>query len=97
MDPHGSTHPISRRAALQMFALLGVGTAAAETILGQAQTISPQVLATASALLDQGYSPERLAVIAPALERNLHQFRMVRELRIDDMVEPAPIFDARWR
>lgn len=97
MDYQGRTSPISRRKALQMFAALGVTAAAAETILGQAQTISPQVLQTATALLDQGYTPERLAVIAPALERNLVQYRMLRELKIDDLVEPAPIFDARWR
>jgi hypothetical protein len=91
------TGRITRRKALQVLAALGVTGATAEAILGQAQTISPQVLHTATALLDQGYAPERLAVIAPALERNLVQYRMLRELKIDDLVEPAPIFDARWR
>jgi len=45
----------------------------------------------------ESFSDERLAVIDTALRRNLDQFQIVRDLEIDDAVEPAPIFDARRR
>ena len=87
---------VSRREALRILAILGVsGTAAAE-VLAQSQEVTPEILRTASALLDQRFSDESLQVIAPALRRNFIQYQMLRDLRIDDLVEPAPVFVAKW-
>jgi len=59
--------------------------------------LSPEILKSANALVDQDFNDERIQVISAALQRNLDQFQIVRDLEIDDLVEPAPIFMARWR
>jgi len=87
---------VTRREALRILAILGVSGAAAAELLAQSPEVTPEILRTASALLDQNFSQERLEVITPALRRNLIQYQMLRELRIDDRVEPAPIFVAKW-
>lgn len=88
---------LSRRQLLQMLAVIGMtGSAAAEVAAQQpAPRISVDTLRNAEAILGEQYTPERLQVIERALQRNLDQFQIVRDLQIDDLVEPAPIFMAK--
>jgi hypothetical protein len=51
-------------------------------------------LKTATVLLNREFDDERLQVIRTALQRNFDQFQGVRDLVIDDSIEPAPIVDA---
>ncbi len=91
--------PVSRRKMLQLLAALGITGPAATEILAQSKggALSPEILKTANALIDQQFSDERLKVVTAALQRNLDQFQIVRDLEIDDSVEPAPIFNAKLR
>lgn len=68
------------------------------SLAGAAQarsTITPEILDRAQALLDHELDPDRLDEILPSVQRNLDFFQIVRDLEIDDPVEPAPIFRAR--
>ncbi len=90
--------PVSRRQALGALAAMGVaGPAAAEALAQAPRPLSPDLLAQAMATVDQPFGRERLDVISRALQRNLEQFQVVRDLVIDDAVEPAPMFHARRR
>jgi hypothetical protein len=60
-------------------------------------SISSESLRQASAILGETFTADRLTVIQAALQRNLEQFQIVRDLVIDDSVEPAPVFDPRRR
>lgn len=94
----GFPSSLTRRRAVKVLALLGASGTFASRLFSQARkTVTPDVLRSASALIDQDLSPDRLDVVAPALQRNLDQFQLVRELEIDDLVEPAPVLIARWR
>lgn len=87
---------VSRRHMLQVLAASGITGASAIELLAQiGDDVSPDTLKIASALIDQGFSEERLEVISKALQRNLEQFEIVRNFEIDDMIEPAPIFMAK--
>jgi hypothetical protein len=89
---------VSRRQMLQVLAALGItGPAALELAAQARKKVSPEILKTANALIDQDFSDERLKVIATALQRNLDQFQIVRDLEIDDLIEPAMIFMAKPR
>ena len=59
--------------------------------------ISPEMLRDATALLDQDFDDERLRIVTPALQSNLDQFEIIRDLEIDDLVEPATLFLARGK
>ncbi len=87
---------LTRRRLLQALAAMGVTGPLAAELVSQARTrLSPDILRQASAVLGEEFSAERLTVIEKALGRNLDQFQGVRDLVIDDLVEPAPIFTAR--
>jgi hypothetical protein len=89
---------ISRRRLLQVLAAAGITGPAAIDLVAQARpSISIDALRNASSILGERFSEERLAVIDVALQRNLDQFQIVRDLEIDDLVEPAPMFDPRRR
>jgi hypothetical protein len=88
---------VSRREALRILALIGVSGAAAQELLARSPDVTPEILRAASALLDRGLEPEVIEIVAPALRRNLMQYRMLRDLEIDDLVEPAPVFLAGWK
>jgi hypothetical protein len=91
--------PLSRRHLLQLLAAMGITGPAAIQIVAQSKTkqVSPQILRSANALVDQDFSDERLQTITAAVQRNLDQFQIVRDLVIDDSVEPAPMFSAKVR
>ena len=98
MPEHPVPSSMSRRRLLQLLAAAGITGPAAADILAQGRkSVSVDVLRNASAVLGEEFSEERLTVIQTALQRNLDQFQIVRDLEIDDLVEPAPIFNARRR
>jgi hypothetical protein len=88
---------VSRRRMLRLLAALGITGPMALEIVAQVRSkqLSPEILKTANSIVDQTFPEDRLAIIATALQRNLDQFQIVRDLDIDDSVEPAPIFNAR--
>ena len=89
---------LTRREALAFLAGLGITGPAATQVLAQARKqVSIDTLRTAKAIIDQDFTEERLQVIATAFQRNLDQFQMLRDLEIDDSIEPAPIFISRGR
>lgn len=90
---------LSRRHAVRLLASLGITGPAALEIIAQSKTreVSPQILRSANALLDQEFPDERLQIINAAVQRNLDEFQIVRDLVIDDSVEPAPMFNAKVR
>src|SRR6266511_1549992 len=91
-----TTSAVSRRRLLQILAAAGIsGPAAVELIAQARKPISIDSLRGASAVLGEDFSDDRLKMIETALQRNLDQFQIVRDLEIDDLVEPAPIFNAR--
>jgi hypothetical protein len=89
---------ISRRRLLRVLAAAGITGPAAINLIAQARKpISTDVLRNASAVLGEDFTDERLKVIETALQRNLDQFQIVRDLEIDDAIEPALMFNARRR
>jgi len=85
-----------RRRLLQLLAAAGITGPAALDVLAQARKpISVDILRNASAVNGEDLSDDRLKVVEAALQRNLDQFQIVRDLALDDSVEPAPIFNAR--
>jgi hypothetical protein len=93
-----NTTAIARRDLLRLLAAVGFTGPAAIDLVAQSRTpISADVLRSASAVLGEQFSDERLKVIETALQRNLDQFQIIRDLDIDDLVEPAPIFTSRRR
>lgn len=99
MRSHKRTEPaaeVSRRRMLQALAAVGVtGPLALQVVAQSRGQITIDVLQRAAVIVGQDLSGERLAVVEKALQRNLDQFQLVRDLVIDDRVEPAPIFDAK--
>lgn len=94
----GPSTTLSRRRMLQALAAIGITGPLAIELVAQSRTaISADTLRRASAILGEEFSAERIAVIERALQRNLDQFQAVRDLVIDDLVEPAPVFSARLR
>jgi hypothetical protein len=92
------TKPLSRRQLLQALAAAGITGPAAIDLIAQARSsVSSENLRQASAILGETFTADRLPVIQAALQRNLDQFQIVRDLEIDDSVEPAPAFDPRRR
>jgi len=90
--------PLSRRQLLQALAAAGITGPAAIDLVAQARSsISAETLRQASAILGETFTADRLTVVQAALQRNLDQFQIVRDLAIDDSVEPAPVFDPRRR
>ena len=90
------TQPISRRHVIQILTALGVSAPVAAELAAQtAPVVSDDALRGAAALLAGGFDQQRLAVARTALQRNLDQHQMVRDLDIPDAVEPATIFTAR--
>ena len=49
----------------------------------------------AASLLAGGFDDARLRVAQAAVQRNLDQLQVVRDLELPDAVEPAPLFQVR--
>ncbi len=89
---------VSRRQVIRLLATIGItGSAALELAAQTERRLSPEALKEATALLDQDFDEERLRVVTAALQNNLNQFQIVRDLDIDDLVEPATLFLAKGR
>jgi hypothetical protein len=96
MDTTPERDTISRRHVLQILTALGVATPLAQEIAAQsAPVVSEEALRSAASLLSGRFDQQRLAVARSALQRNLDQFQVVRELEIPDDVEPPTIFVPR--
>ncbi len=88
----------TRRRAIQLLALFGMSGTAASRLLGQDPVrVTPEALRGANSLIDEPVPADRLDVVRTALQRNFDQFQIVRDLEIDDRVEPSPVFHAGWR
>jgi hypothetical protein len=87
---------LSRRRLLQALAAAGITGPLALELVAQSSrgAVSAETVRQASAILGESLSPERLAVAQKALQRNLDHLQIVRDLAIEDHVEPAPIFNA---
>ena len=88
---------MDRRRLLQLLSAAGLLSGARAEGLQARTQLTPEMLEQAQNLLDQGFEDERLREILPAIQRNLDFFQIVRDEDIDDLVEPAPIFDARTK
>ncbi|HXG90643.1 MAG TPA: hypothetical protein VNJ02_20170 [Vicinamibacterales bacterium] len=99
MDNRADHQPptdLSRRHMLQTLATLGItGPLAVQFAAQPGAQLSADVIRQASIVLGEAFTPQRVAVIEKALRRNLEQLQVVRDLVIDDWVEPAPMFMAR--
>lgn len=88
---------LSRRQTLQLIALGVSGTAASELLAKDALKITPQLLQTTAGMVDTDFTSKQLDTFAPALQATMNQFAIVRELQIDDLIEPALHFSAGWK
>jgi len=97
MDPVvPNLHPVSRRHLLQILGALGITGTAAETLAARAApTVSPAALRAAADLLAGSFDDGRLVVAEAAVQRNLDQLQVVRDLELPDHLEPAVVFQAR--
>ncbi len=96
MNQQSISDPVSRRHVLQILVALGLtGPLAADLAAQAAPRVSPAALSGAASLLAGGFGRARLDVARTALQRNLDQFQVVRELEIPDEVEPPTIFIPR--
>jgi hypothetical protein len=87
---------VDRRHVLQILAALGFGGAAAADLAAQAApAVSAATLQSAATLLAGGFDAARLDVAGRAVQRNLDQLQLVRELDLDDAIEPPTIFRVR--
>jgi hypothetical protein len=87
---------VSRRDVLQILAALGFSGAAADRLAAAAApVVSPDMLRGAASLLAGGFDDARLRVAQAAVQRNLDQLQVVRDLDLPDAIEPAVQFRAR--
>jgi hypothetical protein len=87
---------MNRRQLLRALAAIGITGPLALDLIAQSRTqISTEILRNAAAIRGEAFTEERLKTIERALQRNLDQFQIVRDLEIDDLVEPAPMFSPR--
>jgi DNA-binding FadR family transcriptional regulator len=92
--PGNANSTLSRRALLRLLAAAGVTEPAAVRLAAQARKqVSIDALRDASSLLDKDFDDARLKVVQIVLQRNLDQFQIVRDLEIDDLIEPSITFD----
>jgi hypothetical protein len=92
----GHDEAIDRRAVLHILTALGFGGAAATDLAAQARpAVTRASLRQVAALLDGAFDDARLGVAERAVQRNLEHLAVVRELVLDDGVEPPTIFTPR--
>lgn len=96
MDHSHSNTQVSRRDVLQILTALGFSGVVAADLAAQA---TPQVtgaaLRSAASLLSGSFDEQRLEVSRVAVQRNLDQTQVVRDLEIPDAVEPGLVFLVR--
>lgn len=85
-----------RRHVLQILTALGFSGALATDLAAQAApAVSATVLQQAATLLGGQFDAARLDVAGRAVQRNLDHLQVVRDLELDDAVEPPTIFRPR--
>jgi hypothetical protein len=82
-----------RRRLLKL--MIAAGFLAETSTVEGATPLTPEILEKAMALFEGDLDAESLGRVLPAVQRNVDFFRLVRQLDIDDRVEPAPVFHAR--
>ena len=88
MDSTPAREMVSRRDVLQILTALGIAAPlAAELAAQSAPVVSEEAVRNAATLLAGGFDQKRLAVARTALQRNLDQFQVVRDLEIPDDVD----------
>jgi hypothetical protein len=94
--PTDARPPVSRRHVLQILAALGITGPLAADLAAQARpAVDAATLEAAAALVGGTFDDARMTVAQKAVQRNLESFEVVRELDIDDQVEPPVVFAAR--
>ncbi len=84
---------VSRREVLQILTALGITGPFARQVAAQATpTVTDEALREAATLLGGTFDQARLDVTQRALQRNLDQFQVVRDLDLADDLEPPTIF-----
>ena len=89
---------VSRRQLLQLLVAAGVAPALAEAIAAEAESgheVSPERLKALADLLDRNFDQAQLETLSVTVQRSLDSFQLVRELDIDDRVQPCTVFRAR--
>jgi hypothetical protein len=87
---------VDRRHVLQILTALGFSGGLAADLAAQAvPAVSATTLQSAASLLAGSFDAARLDVAGRAVQRNLDQLQVVRDLELDDAVEPAMVFRAR--
>jgi hypothetical protein len=81
-----------RRRVLKL--LIAAGLLAESGRAEGASPLTPEILEKAMLLFEGDLKAESLRAVLPAVQRNVDFFRLVRELDIEDRVEPAPVFHA---
>ena len=87
---------LTRRQMMQLLGALGItGPAALELAAQSRKSISPEIVKTAMALIDQDFDDEQVKIITTALQRRLDEMQLLRDLELDDMLAPATVFMAK--
>jgi hypothetical protein len=84
----------NRRDLLKLLVAGGVLAPAASAAMQDQGTLTTEILERAVTLFDAGIEPARIREILPAVQRNSDFFRIVRDLPLEDDIEPSPIFQA---
>ncbi len=94
---HTDARPaVSRRHVLQILAALGItGPVAAELAAQALPTVDAATLKAAAAVVGGSFDEARMRIAQKAVQRNLESFQVVRDLDIDDQIEPPLVFLAR--
>lgn len=80
---------VSRRRAMQSFVLAGGAAVEAPAQQPEATALSLDALRALAGVHGTRLSDERLRVLQPVLARRQAQLRLIREVEIDDRVEPT--------
>jgi hypothetical protein len=87
---------LTRRQMIQLLGALGItGPAATELAAQSRKSISPEIVKTAMALIDQDFDDAQVKIITTALQRRLDEMQLLRDLELDEMLAPATVFMAK--
>jgi hypothetical protein len=87
---------LTRRQMIKLLGAFGITGAAALQLAAQSRkTISPDIVKTAMAIIDQDFDDEQVSIITTALQRRLDEMQLLRDLELDEMLAPATIFMAK--
>ncbi len=97
-EPSPPPGNLTRRILLQALGATGIQAPfALNATAHSTPELSVDVLKDASTVIGEHFSEERLKIIEAALQQNLREFQIVHDLRVADLIEPAPVFDPTRR